>query len=325
MKYIGGFQGLELSAPIKDSGFHRTDQQLFVNGRSCLHVIIKALGIKKIYLPFFSCDSILEPIKKNRISFEYYHITDLFFPEKKIRLKQNEYFLYINYFGICRSAISELEKEYGNKLIVDNTQAYFSKPSGKVLQFNSFRKFFGVPNGAMLSFPKVLFEFFQKYIPEEHFNGGYVHLIERLNNNQEKAYKAFVENENRQPCEIALPSNLTISVMEGIDFKKIKSIRNKNYNYYHQKLGTLNALKLKNTIDAPLCYPFLTSGKTDKKALARSGIFIPTYWPEVLARKEQPYKFEKKMVENLLPLPVDQRYGRSDCEFVLSEIKVKLD
>lgn len=324
MKYIGGFQELELNTKSKKIVFDKDNSQLLINGRSCLLNIIKTLNIKKVFLPFFSCDSILEPIKKQKIDFQCYHINDNFLPETKITLKENEYFLYINYFGVCKQNVEKLLAQYEDKLIIDNTQAYFYKTSKRSLSFNSFRKFFGVPNGAILSYPKNLGKFFRNTKPKNHFSINYGHLIERLNDNQETAYKLFLENENKQPCGLFSASNLSVELMNGADLKQTKKVRNKNFNHYHEKLSSKNELKIKATKDAPLCYPFLISEKIDKKKLAQQGIFIPTYWPEVLNRKESPNEFEKKLVDRLLPLPIDQRYNENDCDFVLSKIMVKL-
>ena len=48
-------------------------------------------------------------------------------------------------------------------------------------------------------------------------------------------------------------------------------------------------------------------------------IYIPTLWPSVfeLTTKED---IEYKMAENILPLPIDQRYTIEDMEYIVEAV-----
>ena len=57
---IGGYFQLELN---KDREYH--DKAIALNtGRNALEYILRAKIFKKIYLPFYTCDVLLEPLKK---------------------------------------------------------------------------------------------------------------------------------------------------------------------------------------------------------------------------------------------------------------------
>ena len=68
-------------------------------------------------------------------------------------------------------------------------------------------------------------------------------------------------------------------------------------------------------------YPFLTpNGAIIRKKLQQEKIYIPTLWPSV---KEwcSADMLEYKYAENILPLPIDQRYGEKDMMYIVNSIQ----
>lgn len=67
----------------------------------------------------------LEPIRKLDIEVEFYHIDKMFRPQFNFEIiKQNEVFVFNNYFGICNQQVQEVAEQCKN-LIIDNSQAFF--------------------------------------------------------------------------------------------------------------------------------------------------------------------------------------------------------
>lgn len=67
-------------------------------------------------------------------------------------------------------------------------------------------------------------------------------------------------------------------------------------------------------------YPFwIEGGNRVRKRLLEQKIYIPTLWPDVPGRcsREDP---EYGMADDILPLPVDQRYGREDMEYMTERL-----
>ena len=67
-------------------------------------------------------------------------------------------------------------------------------------------------------------------------------------------------------------------------------------------------------------YPlYVKNGKLIREALRKKRIYIPVLWPNVcnMCKKSQ---FEYDLAWNLLPLPVDQRYDRSDMDVILNTL-----
>src|SRR5690606_35186346 len=96
MKEIGGYFGLEL-----DNHDHYHKNAVFLNtARNCFEYILQARKINKVYLPYYTCDVILEPIVTQNIDYEFYSIDENFDPIINFKLGEFEVLLYVNYFGI---------------------------------------------------------------------------------------------------------------------------------------------------------------------------------------------------------------------------------
>lgn len=152
MEPIGGYFSLEL--PHYEE-YHK-DAIRLNTGRNCLEYILRARGYKKVYIPYYTCDVVLEPFKKLGVPYEYYHDNIHLEIRDEIALKAGEALLYTNYYGLKQRYTEKLAKQYGNSLIVDNTQAFYAKPIKGIDTFYTCRKFFGVPDGAYLYTDKLL-------------------------------------------------------------------------------------------------------------------------------------------------------------------------
>jgi len=94
-KQIGDYHGLEL--PFLDSkldqGTVRTN-----SARSAIKVILKAINAKKIWLPAYTCDAVVEAVKNLDIAFEYYQISPTFDVDAAVRLGKGEYILIVLWY-----------------------------------------------------------------------------------------------------------------------------------------------------------------------------------------------------------------------------------
>ena len=316
-KQIGGF--LELELPTKASNYHSGAIAL-TTGRSCLHLILKRCRPSKIYFPFYTCNATYEPAKLCGVTQEYYGINEQLEPITFPKLNANEFFLYVNYFGIKNTAVDELIQLYGCQLIIDNTQAFFQTKYPTPWSFNSARKFFGVPDGAYL-----YSKFNLNPQLEPNLRVQYQHLIERLIGNLDSAYPIFQDNERILDSSIMSPSPLSLRLLENIDYKAVKERRNQTFKFVHNYVGQYNNIDIDvGSIDGPMCYPLITSKPIDKKQLYEYGFFIPVYWKEILEKHVSGFEIEKYIASHLTAIPVDQRYYSADLlpllNCLLSEI-----
>ncbi len=311
---IGGYFGLEL--PFLKEYY---ENQIRLNsGRNALEYILIANEYEKIYIPFFTCDVLLEPLKKVKIKFQFYNIDENFEPIINFNLiENNAVFLYTNYFGLKDDFIEMLTKKCAN-LIIDNAQSFFSEPLQGVDTFYSPRKFFGLPDGAYLFSNKVLKDKFKKDNSINRFS----HLLKRIDNSAEDGYSDFAKNDlslvNQPILEM---SNLTKRLLQSIDYEYISNKRISNFNYLHENLKHLNKLNLnKNKNQVPLVYPLWTENEKLIIILNQNKIYTATYWPNVLHCTNEEM-LEHKLTKQLIHLPVDQRYSKVELDFIIDLIK----
>ena len=314
MNAIGGYFEIELPRGEK---YHKNAIRLNT-GRNAFEYILRAKRYKKVYLPYYTCDVMLEPIQKLNINFQFYSIDNQFRPIFNFSsVEDNAVFVYTNYFGLC----DKLEKEVSEKcknLIVDNSQAFYSQPLTGVDTFYSPRKFFGIPDGAYLYTDTLLDDNFETDLSYQRFE----HLLGRADKSAEEFYAAFKNNDEALSNQsIKLMSKLTRKLLSGIDYKTIAEIRRENFNFLHSQLKDLNQLKLNMELGAvPLVYPFLVSeGVQLKKILKQNSVFVATYWLNVLEWVDE-NDFECELNKRMIALPIDQRYSETDMSRIVSII-----
>ncbi len=235
--------------------------------RNCLRYLIKAYEIKEIYAPYYSCNTVWHAIKQENCRIKFYHIGEDFSP--LVNFPQNDFILYINYFGLCDNICKKLAKIYP-KLIIDNTQAFYSEPCG-LASFNSLRKFFPVQNGAYLYTDKILKDNFEK--DKELFTPC----------SMQKNYEKFVENElilNKEHIKYIYPK--IEKFMENFDYNKDRKLRQDKYFEYVKKYNNFNKIKLipaENEI--PYCYPLATDDTNIINELKQSNTPYLALWGEM--------------------------------------------
>ena len=67
-------------------------------GRNCLAYLIKEKKIKKICVPYFMCDSVINLCRKYDVALRFYHIDEMFQPVD-ISLADDEWLYLMNYYG----------------------------------------------------------------------------------------------------------------------------------------------------------------------------------------------------------------------------------
>jgi len=311
---IGGYFGLELNKSI---GYHKNAIALNT-ARNALEYVLIAKKYQKVYIPYFTCDVILEPFQKLNIAYEFYKIDENFEPIFDFeKILENQAFLYTNYFALKDKFIKFLAEKTCN-LIIDNAQSFFSKPLRGLDTFYSPRKFFGVPDGAYLYSDTKLGQDLKTDKSITRFS----HLLKRIDNSAEEGYLDFINNDKSlENNPIKKMSSLTSELLASINYESIVAIRKKNMAYLHFSLSASNKLKFDTKkIGVPMVYPLLTKdGNSLRKHLINNKIFTARYWPNVTnwAKKDS---FEYFLAENLIALPIDQRYTENDMKIILNTI-----
>ena len=305
MNTIGGYFELELR---KGEHYHKNAIQLNT-ARNCFEYLLRSRNYSKVYIPYYTCEVMLEPIQELKVGYEYYHVNERLEPAFLPKLTANEAFLYTNYFGLKQKCVKKLALVFGKQLIVDNAQAFYAEPLKGVDTFYSARKYFGVPDGAYLYSDKSLQQEFGQDYSFERMS----HLLKRIDLGAEAGYLDFKkDDEALGNQEIKRMSKLTEAILCGVDYEAAKSKRRENYKKLDEALGGTNRIHLDMDEESvPMVYPYLTDDGLLKKKLIESKIFVATYWPNV-GRWATEDMLERRLMDNLIPIPCDQRYDRKE-------------
>lgn len=308
MKSIGGY--FELVCDKKPLYYQ---DGIYLNiCRNALRYIIRALGIKRIHIPFFTCHVVDEAIQSEGCKILKYNLDKNLLPEQDF--PREDFIVYNNYFGVLGQNVETLSQIYPN-LIVDNAQAFYSKPNCRAVIYSP-RKFFGLPDGGILR---------GKDIPLLNLQIGtstsvISHLLKRLESGAEAGYEDFVINDSKlDSYPVQSMSKLTRALMGNIDYEGAKEKRLSNFAFLRQHLKTDFPI-LMSMDDVPLVYPLLIeNGSELRNKLISNKIFCARYWPNVLDNcKVQ--SLEYHLAKNIVSLPIDQRYGEGDMSRIISII-----
>lgn len=312
MREIGGYIELdEYKLPM----LH--EEAISLNcARNALAYILRARQIKKIRIPKFLCDSVKEVCEREQVEISYYSIDMNFYP-KDMELSEDEWLYLVNYYGQIENSKINLYLERYKRIIVDNVQAYFQMPLMGVDTIYTCRKFFGVADGAFLYTDKYLDEDLktdESYERMRFLHGRYERSASEFYNE----YSANNDMFSNEP--IKQMSRLTKNLLHALAYEEIKDRRTENYKILHDALKDMNQLKL-SILEGPFMYPlYCKNGKNIRKKLQEKKIYIPTLWPDVFEYCDIS-ELEYDMADNILPLPVDQRYDKEDMHYIVEKIK----
>lgn len=312
MKEIGGYIEYEYN-----HGKMLHEDAIKLNcGRRAFSYLIKSRNIKKIWMPRFTCSSVIEPCIKEKIEYQLYSVGIDFLPNDTA-ISSEDWVYIINYYGqITNDKIIVLKKKYP-KLIIDNTQAYFQMPVNGVDTFYTCRKFFGVTDGAVLYTASAVDT--ELDIDESYTRMTYI--LGRFERSASEFYSLYDSNNslfNNEP--IKRMSRLTENILKGLDYDRIKEVRTQNFKYLHSHLEELNKLDL-IVPEGAFMYPlYIDNGHNIRRKLIEKKIYIPTLWPDTYDYCNSD-DLEYDMTKNILPLPVDQRYGKNDMDYIVQKVE----
>ena len=320
MEPIGGYFSLEIN-----DGWERHHGALRLNaGRYALEYVLKARKYRKVYLPYFICDSVIEPVERLGIAYEFYHINEQLEPAVKLQPKDDEAVLYVNYFGLKNRFASTFCYAYKNT-ILDQTQAFYSEQGNiyedKRIQCDTFyscRKYFGVADGAYLYTDCLL----EEELPQDESFERMTFLTKRIDRSAQEGYADFHANDNAlSAVGMKRMSKLTEAMMKGIDYRAKADRRIRNFHILDKALRESNRFKWAMDYGTvPLVYPYyVENGAELRQRLIENQVFCARYWPNVLEWCK-PDTQEYQLAENLVCLPVDQRYGDEDMERIIQII-----
>lgn len=315
MEAIGGY--FELADRVEERAFPHHKGILVNTGRNALELILQSIGkVRRVYLPYYTCEVVLEPLRKLSIPWSFYTINPAFEMADRVELGENEFLIVNNYFGIKDAYIREMASFYKDRLIADCAQAFFAEPLAGMKAFYSCRKFVGVADGGV-AYPDAPVET-SDYI-EDNTSDHDSHLYTRKESGAEAGFREFQENEGKldnQP--IRSMSRKTKDILAHIDYSNVVERRRENWQYLHSRLEARNQLSLpdSDSFACPMVYPFMVlDGEILRRRLIEKKVFVARYWSNVT--DDGIHETEYLLRNNCLAIPCDHRYKEEDMKRIV--------
>lgn len=312
------------------------------SGRAAIELaikdIIKRQDIKNVYMPAYSCYSMVEPFIKYGIQVFYYDVN-----HSKEGLKyeinyntQSDVFFAMTYFGLeDATKMDNIIKKFvkkGTVVIEDITHRLLSRESHSGMahySVASLRKWLPMPaggyitkyNGQLACKPNKKSDQFVIPILNA-MNDKYKYL--RGSDIKKKHFLKTFASFGKKIKTISkdyMIDKYSFNIVKNIDIDKIRMRRRENAQVLYKGLKSLNIIKtlIPNpnlNYSCPLFVPIIVSQKQRndlRTYLIENNIFCPIHWPRVSNYTNVPG------IE--LSLICDQRYSADDMRYILNKIK----
>lgn len=306
----------------------------YINGRIAFREILNTINnkrYKKIYIPNYICESLIDNIPEKKFVINFYNVNDNL--DIKLPHTKNSIILIINYFGKTFKIPSKIKKN--NIIIEDKTFSYerfIKKKKKKEYYFASLRKIYPSlihsisnlkNNKKKISSNKIL-SLYKKCLVGSFLKQSYNKSNFYVSNKKiEKEYLNKIQlienffNINIYNFEI---NNIFLNYYSSIAFRKNKKILKRNKEYLIKSLSNLKKINFIN--DDRILYLLIFS-KQKRKLInfaKKRKIYISDYWkkPKLLLNK----KISHNLYENLILIPNNYNYLNKELEIIKKNIRL---
>ncbi len=301
----------------------------FVSGRAALRAVLQQASVehpqvdKKIAIPSFLCESMIQPILKEGFSYSFYQVVfeNGSFTTNFSEVDDCEYVLVLNYFGY--QSVKSIPS--GKKVIIrDVTHSIFSEQYDDAdYYFGSLRKWAGFLTGGF-AYKKE-----GKIFEPVYDNDKYVNLrheamekkkayIEEKLVNKEYLQIFHKAEELLDECNIEISPLSDIEAAKMLDVDFIKARRRVNAEILISALKKYCLFKNLGIDDCPLCVPIMINNRDAlRKYLISNGIYCPVHWPKPI---DIPNGMSSELYEKELSLICDQRYDEKDMKRIANAV-----
>lgn len=308
---IGSFLSLDLRSTGE---YHKQESNIsrLNSARAGIYHACRIYNCQSIHLPYYLCPTVKKFLKNHSINIKYYYINSSFEPVD-LQQEDGHAVLIVNYFGILSEKKIKMLSDQFKGVIIDNSAAFYAKPIETAINIYSPRKFFGVPDGCYVIGENA--DIYLNQYEQDYSSPTSSFLLSRIELNLHETYKDRMINEKRiDESDILRMSKLTQELLGNIDYTGIKNKRRKNFNFAHELFKKINLIDPSLFIDEecnPLVYPLVIEDATMHEKLKTNNIFTGRWWNHVLS-EVQGNTFEAYFSKYMIPLPIDQRYGKND-------------
>lgn len=312
--------------------------------RSAIDVCLKQINVqhKIALLPSFTCHAVVEPFIENGYTVLPFAIKDNFEIDIEKLIKQLEevkpsVILIHDYFGINTNSnlksfsINKVLKKNGVCVIIDKTQSMFStyQQINGDYYVGSIRKWLGIPDGAFISLRLSVEDEDEEL--SENKSKAMLYKNNYIKNNigcKETLLKLYREAEQTldsrtRPYKM---SNVSQKILANTSFNKLVKTRRRNYELLSNGLSQCNIIKIpySNLKDneVPFYFPVFVQTKRAElqKYLADNNVYATVIWACPNEFLDLIDNESKKIYEEILCIPCDQRYTENDMKYIVELI-----
>ena len=315
---IGSFLELDL----RDTGelFDGSEVCRLNLNRAGIYHCCRLLNVNKVLLPYYECFTVRDFLLGKGLKVDYYHIDKDFMP-LDISQGDDTAIVFVNYFGLMSTEhMLSLIEGYKN-VIIDNAQSLFAKPINGVYNVYSPRKFVGVPDGCYVVGPDAV-RFSDEYDQDlSSETAGF--LLQRIEVGCNSAYQYRQLNEKRlDMSNISRMSILSRAILKTAPYGYIKNKRFENFNLASDLYSSMNKINPHIYFDdncVPFVYPLVVEKSDMVDLLSKEKIYTGRWW-NYLLKETDSTSFEYYLSSYMIPIPIDQRYGKNEIEYVYNII-----
>lgn len=337
---IGGMFGLQLDVARNSSNpsFLADDPVLFVNASSAMAVLVDRLGPGTVWLPSFLCPSMVDAARHSSSTIQFFGVNErlsLTGHEWLDDVQSGDLIILIDYFGLPHdTSCIEAARSKGAFILEDASQALLSSHVGRHADFIIYspRKFLGVPDGGILECrsPIDLENLDLRPPPAEWwldlFRASVLRREFDLHGGSREWYGLFQTVEAQYPIGRFAMSDISAMLLSNaFDYPKIIHQRTTNYQVLADQLSDLALYPVLDSESVPLGFPVRISNRSVvQESLFRRNHYCPVHW-NIDGIVPKSFDSSHRLSREILTLPCDQRYCKSDMERLIQGVRKLID
>lgn len=317
-------------------------QTVYYNsGRSAIRGVLRQIKGKRALLPAYICQSVIQAFEQENYSIDFYNInTDFSLDIDDMKTKCTsdiDVFFVMHYYGILQhhndlTTIRNLCSMLSITIFEDTTHSVLTKVQtiGDYC-VASLRKWFALPDsGVAYSLSQKIdavpsskeMSFANARIAGMFLKGLYLNRLTDCNETYRKLFHK-AEKLIDEESEIFAISDFSKELVKVFDARNGAQKRKENGLFLHKNINNSFVKLVFQELNMDICpfiYPLYIENRDQFRSyLNQNKIYCPVHWP-IEDKRLLEYDAVRYISEHIISIPIDQRYGVSDMEYICSII-----